>query len=220
MQRTIITTNDGSHTLALSGTPVTYHSHHGAIGESRHVFIEAGFQFCAQTLTTPALSILEIGFGTGLNALLTYQIATQQKIPVGYTALELHPITETEAAALNYGSILSLEETFTRIHQSPWEKTVVLDTCFSLHKIAGSLLLPLNMDPVHLIYFDAFSPLVQPELWTKEVFEKLSTLLLPGGCLVTYSSKSVVRKAMVEAGFTVTKIPGPWGKREMVRAVK
>ena len=185
MQRAIITTHDGSHTLSLSGTGVTYHSHHGAIGESRQVFIEAGFQYCAQNLTTPALSILEMGFGTGLNALLTFQIATQQKIPVGYTALELHPVTETEAAALNYGTLLSLEEPFARIHQSPWEKTVALNSYFSLHKIAGSLLQPLTVAPVHLIYFDAFSPLEQPELWTREVFEKLFHLLLPGGCLVT-----------------------------------
>lgn len=219
MQREIRLTADGSHTIALPDVGVTYHSHHGAVGESSHVFIEAGLQPLFQSAIAP-IHILEIGFGTGLNALLTLQEARQQQHPVLYTAIELFPLSTEEIGQLNYGQLLQDQPGFLAIHQANWEEAISLDRYFTLKKHKSSLLTLEGVHDVTCIYFDAFSPTYQPELWTEAVFQQLYNLLLPGGVLVTYCSKSVVRKAMAAAGFQVEKIPGPWGKREMVRARK
>lgn len=219
MQREIRLTADGSHTIALPDVGITYHSHHGAVGESRHVFIEAGLQPSFQSNTAP-IHILEVGFGTGLNALLTLQEARQQQHPVLYTAIELFPLSTEEIGQLNYGQMLQDQPGFLAIHQANWEEVINLDPYFTLKKYKSSLLTLEEANNVTCIYFDAFSPTYQPELWTEAIFQQLYNLLLPGGLLVTYCSKSVVRKAMVAAGFQVEKIPGPWGKREMVRARK
>lgn len=217
MQREIRLTADGSHTIALPDVGITYHSHHGAVGESRHVFIEAGLQPLFQSAIAP-IHILEIGFGTGLNALLTLQEARQQQHPVLYTAIELFPLSTEEIGQLNYGQRLHDQSGFLTIHEVSWEEAIAIDPFFTLRKHKSSLLTLEGVHDVTCIYFDAFSPTYQPELWTEAVFQQLYNLLLPGGVLVTYCSKSVVRKAMAAAGFQVEKIPGPWGKREMVRA--
>lgn len=218
MQREIRPTADGSHTIAIPGTNVTYHSHHGAIGESRHVFIEAGLQPLLAAKHHQPIHIFEMGFGTGLNALLTLQEAHIQQHPIHYTAVELYPLTTDEISQINYGILLHCQEDFLAIHRAAWETEVRVEPFFTMQKHKTSLLTLGKTDPFDCIYFDAFSPSHQPELWTETVFAKLYQMLSPGGTLVTYCSKSVVRKAMITAGFTVEKIPGPWGKREMVRA--
>lgn len=220
MQREIVVTADGSHTVSIIDSGVTYHSHHGAIGESRHVYLQAALLPLLSATTREEISVLDIGFGTGLNALLSFREARQQQRKLRYTALELYPLSKAEISHLNHGELLSMQKEFTDIHQAVWEEEVKIDSYFTLHKMQLSILDPIPTAPVDCIFFDAFSPIVQPELWTQSVFEKMHSLLLPGGILVTYSSKSIVRKSMQAAGFRVTKIPGPWGKREMVRAYK
>jgi len=222
MQRQLIITKDGSHTISIPEMNVTYHSHHGAIQESMHVFINAGLNYLVDTMSIPNIHIFEVGLGTGLNALLSLIEAEKLQQPVYYTAVELYPLHETELNSLNYIEQLKrtdLLPAFQRLHQCEWERDVPISPFFTLHKQKQSLLNVTTPALHHLVYFDSFAPAAQPEHWTKEVFEKLYPILLPGGILVTYCSKSIVRKAMQAAGFVVTKIPGPHGKREMVRAI-
>ncbi len=220
MQREIQLTADGSHTLSIPEMKVTYHSHHGAIGESVHVYIDAGLQPILNHPPKTPIHIFEMGFGTGLNTLLSLQKALACKQPVKYTAVELYPLTDREIAHINYGHLMNAQEDFLAIHNCEWEKEIHLSEFFILKKLKAELATVFITEPVHCIYFDAFSPTVQPELWTREIFEKMYKALAPGGILVTYCSKSEIRRNMTAAGFTVTKIPGPWGKREMVRAQK
>jgi tRNA U34 5-methylaminomethyl-2-thiouridine-forming methyltransferase MnmC len=164
-----------------------------------------------------------MGFGTGLNALLTLMEAEKNNRLIHFTTLELFPLLQEQVAMLNYCSQLQIEDlqpTFELLHTCPWEEKVAVSRHFSLYKKQQSLLDITAADQFHLIYFDAFAPAAQPELWTTTAFEKLYQSLLPGGVLVTYCSKGDVRRAMQAAGFMVEKIPGPPGKREMVRAVK
>jgi tRNA U34 5-methylaminomethyl-2-thiouridine-forming methyltransferase MnmC len=220
MQREIQLTADGSHTISIPEMNVLYHSKHGAIQESKHVFIEAGLCYLINQQNLRSIKIVEIGFGTGLNALLSWQMANKLKVPVEYTTIEPFPISREEANTINHGHLLSMEESFQQIHASPWGLDIILNDYFTLQKINSSLS---DFNTPHLfncIYFDAFDPLTQPELWTQAVFEKLFSFLQPGGTLLTYCSKSLIRQAMTAVGFTVQKIPGPYGKREMVRAIK
>lgn len=235
MERLIISTKDGSHTISIPSMEVTYHSHHGAIQESMHVFIRAGMdEWIRQHPGQQPLHILEMGLGTGLNALLTAMEAAKYRLPIHYTALELYPLSVEQASTLNYCSQLdqhAWQPVFEQLHTCSWEEDQVLTPYFTLHKTKTDLVfystnqsrMPsgLRFAPlINLVYFDAFAPSAQPELWTKEVFEKLYGLLRPGGLLVTYCSKGDVRRAMQAAGFAIEKIPGPPGKREMVRAMR
>ncbi|MBI5859132.1 MAG: tRNA (5-methylaminomethyl-2-thiouridine)(34)-methyltransferase MnmD [Sphingobacteriales bacterium] len=229
MVRKIILTDDGSHSISVPELNVTYHSVHGAIQESMHVFIEAGLYGSGRLQRPDPISILEIGFGTGLNALLTLIEAEKTGIKIHYEALELYPLSE-EIRSLNYCQQLNrqnLQQIFEQMHSCEWEKDIAVSDNFILQKKKYNLL---NLStclagrqayqPINLIYFDAFAPAAQPELWTKEVFDKMYSLLAPGGILVTYCSKADVRRAMIAAGFSVEKIPGPPHKREMLRARK
>lgn len=220
MQRNLILTKDGSHTIAIPSMNVTYHSMHGAIQESLHVFIEAGLKSMSPHSRLEA-RIFEMGFGTGLNALLTLAEADNMPWPVHYTAVELFPLEQGELQSLNYCEQLNrpeLQPVFEDLHAAGWEKETQIKQNFTLLKLRSSLLNLPALPPFDLVYFDAFAPAAQPELWTPEVFRILYDLLLPGGILVTYCSKGDVRRAMQSAGFQVEKIPGPPGKREMVRA--
>jgi tRNA U34 5-methylaminomethyl-2-thiouridine-forming methyltransferase MnmC len=221
MERMIQVTADGSHTIAIPAMQVTYHSIHGAIKESMHVFIESGL--------TPVLynykiiNIFEMGFGTGLNALLSLQQAIQHEQKIYYYAVELFPLQAHEYTCLNYGAQFQsnlLQRYFMQMHESAWEKNIDVHSLFTLHKTNQSLLHLSTYQSFNLIYFDAFAPNAQPELWTQKVFEKMFHLLCENGILVTYCSKGDVRRAMVTAGFTVEKLPGPPRKREMIRALK
>jgi tRNA U34 5-methylaminomethyl-2-thiouridine-forming methyltransferase MnmC len=218
MQKEIRLTADGSHTIAIPSLDITYHSLHGAIGESMHVYIEAGLLHYMNGHVPEPICIFEMGFGTGLNALLTLRETINRKQKVFYQSIEQYPLSAIEAASLNYGERLHLTNEFTLLHAAEWEIPVQITPFFSLCKTKMSLLDFSASQLFHCIYYDAFAPLTQPELWTEAVFAKLFHWLLPGSCLITYCSKSIVRKAMTAAGFRVEKIPGPTGKREMVRA--
>ena len=220
MNRELLLTEDGSHTIFLPDLKVTYHSTHGSIQESKHVFIQAGLEHIALNAKT-SIHIFEMGFGTGLNAFLTAKWAEKNRIPIYYTAVELYPLSKEELAALNYAEILEDEQQyFQKIHAAEWGVSNTITPFFQLIKQQTSLLDYIPENTFDLLYFDAFAPLIQPELWTTEVFIKLFNILNQGGVLTTYCSKSDVRRSMVAAGFTVEKIPGPPHKREMVRAVK
>lgn len=220
MERKIVVTKDGSNTFEYPDVRGTYHSRHGALGESRHVFLEEGFHDALRRFPGQALSVFEMGFGSGLNALLTALEAQRLQLPVQYVAVEAFPIPPEEADALNYGAMLGARELFQQLHAAPWDMETRISGHFTIRKEEGALQDLQLSGLYHLVYYDAFAPSSQPELWQAERFRQLFDVLYTGGTLVTYCSKSVVRRAMMEAGFTVTKPPGPWGKREMVRAVR
>lgn len=229
MERIIQQTADGSHTIAIPGMQTMYHSKHGAIQESMHVFIRAGLQYLTYQ---PVVRILEVGFGTGLNALLTAIEAARTEQSIEYASLEAYPLTPEEYQPLNYGSQLQEPALFNAILSSNWNEWVTITPHFRLQKLAipiesyrlsdsfSTTAIEEQTAGFHCIYYDAFAPSAQPELWTANTFSKLYQLLLPGGILVTYCSKTVVRRAMEAAGFVATRIQGPYGKREMVRAIK
>lgn len=220
MERILQATADGSHTISIPDLQVTYHSRHGAIQESMHVFIEAGLRYKIKS-TEAALSILEMGFGTGLNALLT--LLEQQDREIWYESLEAYPLPVETAMQLNYAELLSQETAaanFEKIQQAAWNEAVSISASFQLLKRELKLEAFTPDRRYDLIYFDAFAPTAQPALWSESVFKKLFDSLRTGGILVTYCSKGDVRRAMQAAGFRVEKIAGPPGKREMVRAHK
>jgi tRNA U34 5-methylaminomethyl-2-thiouridine-forming methyltransferase MnmC len=223
MQRVPLLTKDGSHTISIPEMGVTYHSTYGAIQESLHVFIEAGLKYYVLKNKIENISILEMGFGTGLNALLTAIEAEKINAAIYYVSLEAFPLEAEVATSLNYCQILDrtdLQEDFIRLHECEWNIGLAFSENMLVHKSNKLLQEFEHKTKFHIIYFDAFDPATQPELWTKEVFDKFYSLLMPGGVLVTYCCKGDVRRAMKAAGFTVTKIPGPPGKREMLRAEK
>lgn len=223
MQRIPVVTKDGSHTISIPERNVTYHSLHGAIQESRHVFIEAGLLHSGLFDYAGVHEVLEMGFGTGLNALLTLAEADQHRNRLYYTAIELYPLSEAETSGLNYCEQLGLppyQPLFTRMHACAWEEMTEITEYFRLTKTKRDLTEFTSDRLFSVVYFDAFAPNAQPELWTPEVFRKLYDMMRADGVLVTYCSKGSVRRALQAAGFTVEKIPGPPGKREMVRAKK
>lgn len=228
MKRSKQITADGSHTISIPSLDVTFHSVHGAIQESKHVFIASALHYwlakpeVAAAPRTP-VHILEMGLGTGLNALLTFQQAHRLARPVFYQSVEQFPLSAEEVEGLNYAGRLNdilLAPVLSYMHSSPWNSDVELSPWFTLHKSYIALQEFASQHRFHIIYYDAFAPRAQPELWTKETFGKLLTFLEPGGILVTYCSKTIVRKALQEAGFQVEKIQGPPFKREMLRAHK
>lgn len=218
-----ITTGDGSATIFVPDLNETYHSRHGALSESRHVFIEAGLKHAFLKFGT-RLNVLEVGFGTGLNALLTLQEARAHGLEIWYTALELHPLSPDLLNGLDYARATGFPEDealFNRMHEMPFNVSGEVTDEFVLEKrwtdVRNFTDTPYRY---HLVFFDSFAPKVQPELWTSAVFSRLHAAIAPGGILVTYSAKSEVRRTLVECGFTVEKIPGPPGKREMIRAIR
>lgn len=217
MQRIVQTTADGSPTIAVPAMQVTYHSKHGAVQESRYVFIEAGLFPLLNRYEL--LRIFEMGFGTGLNALLTLEQALKQERPIYYHAVEKFPLFYNEIKELDYSFVLS-QEYFTRLHQCNWNEPIAIHPYFTLYKENNSLEQYQSHTAFHLIYYDAFAPAAQPELWTLQIFEQLYKMLVVGGVLVTYCSKGDVRRNLLKAGFKVEKLPGPPGKREILRAAK
>lgn len=223
MEREIIYTGDGSHSICIPGMNVTYHSIHGAIQESRHVFIEAGLHYHLNKLPVNQIAIFEMGFGTGLNALLTSIEAERLQERIYYETVELFPLHAEQASSLNYCEVLNrrdLQTTFDLLHHAEWGKDIYISDYFTFSKTKTSLVDYQTNKPINIIYFDAFDPVAQPELWTVEIFQKMFSILQKDGILVTYSSKGSVRRAMQAAGFKVEKIPGPRGKREITRALK
>src|SRR5258706_9127491 len=214
MERKIIITKDGSHSISIPEMNVTYHSIHGAIQESMHVFIQAGLKDSGLFDYVAVNNVLEIGFGTGLNALLTLMEADKHKNRIYYTAVELYPLGETETGKLNYCEHLNqpgYQPLFEKMHQCEWEEMIEITDYFRLTKVKCDLLDFSTENLFWIIYFDAFAPAAQPGLWTKEVFETLYAILNEDGILVTYSSKGAVRRALQDAGLSVEKITGPPG---------
>ena len=223
MQRKLIVTGDGSHSIKVPELGVIYHSVHGAIQESKHVFIEAGYNASERFKRSDTLRVFEVGFGTGLNALLTLIESKKLNQKIYYESIELFPLSVDEAKMLNYCTILhrdDLQKIFERLHECNWEQETIVNANFSFKKSKSDLLSFQPSGSFDIIFFDAFDANAQPELWTEGIFEKMFEMLKPKGVLTTYSSKGTVRRAMETAGFTVEKIPGPPGKREIVRAVK
>ncbi len=218
MKRELQETADGSHTLFIPEMDEHYHSVNGAVQESRHVFIEAGLH----RQEKKDITVFEVGFGTGLNAYLTLLDAENEDRSVDYFSVELYPLDPSLVRALNYGDMICPEKKmlFTALHSAAWNEPVKITDHFTLHKIQGdnnSCTLPEDMD---LIYFDAFAPDKQPEMWSQEIFDRLYAHTSEGGILTTYCAKGVVRRMMQKAGYSVERIPGPPGKREMLRAIK
>ncbi len=216
MEKQIITTKDGSSSVLIPEMNVTYHSIYGAMQESKHVFICAGLMPFIESKTFDTITIFEMGFGTGLNALLSLEQAIIHQQKIHYIAIELFPLNEKEIECLSYNE----HSFFKELHQCNWEQDIVLNEYFILHKTKQSIFQYKNFQPINLIYYDAFAPSAQPELWTKSIFENVHACLQENGVLVTYCSKGDVRRAMLAAGFKVEKLQGPPHKREMLRAKK
>jgi tRNA U34 5-methylaminomethyl-2-thiouridine-forming methyltransferase MnmC len=232
-------TEDGSHTLFSEMAGQTYHSSHGAVQESRHIFISQLMGRCStvddqQSGMNGVLSVLEIGFGTGLNALLTAQWARENGVKIEYTTIELYPLAEGIYRELNYGRLLGDEELFLRLHEMDWDVDLQCVTeNFAIRKCKSDIVEWLNSQQstvdgqqlvdnglYDVVYFDAFSPDAQPELWSEEVFRNVYALMKTGGVLMTYCAKGDVRRAMLAAGFKVEKLQGPPGKRHILKAGK
>ena len=221
LKREIIITNDGSTTIHIPEWNEQYHSKHGAIQESKHVFVEMGLYYYLQNNKTSPLNILEIGFGTGLNAIITLLESNRLQQSVQYTGVEAYPVEMLEIKKLNYSVQLNCsKKDYESLHQSQWEKKIVFDQFFSLEKRKQLFSEIEDKNRYHIIYFDAFGARVQPDLWTEHIFSKMYDALIVGGVLVTYSAKGSVRRAMQSSGFLVERLPGPPGKREMLRAIK
>mgnify|MGYP000047104021 CR=1 FL=1 len=219
MKRKIITTSDGSKTIQIEDWNEQYHSKHGAIQEAYHVFIKNGLNL----FKDEELSVLEIGFGTGLNAFITFIEAPNLNLKINYDGVEAYPILEEEMQQLNYVAELNahnFESVFKEMHISPWESQTTIAPFFKLKKRQQNFSSITDKEGFNLIYFDAFGARVQPELWTESIFEKMYQALKVNGVLVTYSAKGSVRRAMQAVGFVVERLPGPPGKREMLRAIK
>lgn len=219
MERRIVRTADGSMTIRIDDWQEQYHSMHGAVQEAYHVFIGMGLDLFSDR----AVSILEMGFGTGLNSLITFKEAPSRGLKVRYTGIEQYPVEREMALQMGYPGILgggSLVTAFKQMHSGDWAKPIRLSEAFSLQKINTDFSEFHTNETFDLIYFDAFGARVQPELWTAAIFTHCHDLLGENGILVTYAAKGSVRRAMLQAGFRVERLPGPPGKREMLRAVK
>lgn len=214
---TLIVTADGSHSLMMDDKEESYHSRHGALTESLHVFIETGLKYLPQK-NVGEIRILEVGFGTGLNCLLTYR-ETKGKVPVYYVALEPFPLKAEIYEKLNYPELIGegYREILLKMHLVEAGEEVALSDRFILQKVKTGLKEFRTDKKFDLVYFDAFAPQHEPLLWTEEVFRHVYDLMNAGGILVTYCAKGDVRRAMKAAGFKVEKLVGPPGKREMTR---
>ena len=219
MKREILHTLDGSTTIHLPDWNESYHSKHGAIQEAYHVFIKNGLSL----LHEKPISILEIGFGTALNAFITFLESQKSLQTIDYVGVEAYPISSEEVLQMNYVKELDAEKErpiFELMHQSNWEEKIVISSNFTLTKRKQFFDEISDENQYDLIYFDAFGYRVQPELWSTEIFEKMYRALKVNGVLVTYAARGVVKRSMIEVGFSVEKLAGPPGKREMFRATK
>lgn len=220
---TSIVTKDGSTTLYNQQLDETYHSRHGAIQEAIHVFIKTGLEHAIKQNNLTTIKVFELGFGTGLNCLLTALWSRQNNLPVDYHSVESVKLSENQINQCNYIELISdkgSEDMFRTIHTEPWNKQVVINNLLSLHKYECEIEKFSTSALFDVIYFDAFGPRVQPELWEIDVLLKMFDLLNPGGYFVTYCAKGSVRRNLIEIGFVVERLPGPPGKREMLRGRK
>ena len=216
MKREILVTSDGSTTIHLPELDEQYHSKNGSINETYHVFINSGLKL----VSSEKVAILEIGFGTGLNCFITY---LESKRLIDYVGVEAYPVIAEEVEKMNFIAVLDAEKdrtVFSKIHNVSWNEKHQITNDFSLTKRKQFFEDIDDKDTFNLIYFDAFGARVQPQLWTEDIFLKMYNALKNDGILVTYSAKGSVRRAMQAVGFVVERLPGPPGKREMLRARK
>jgi tRNA U34 5-methylaminomethyl-2-thiouridine-forming methyltransferase MnmC len=221
--RKIITTSDGSKTIQIEDWDEQYHSIHGAIQEANHVFLKHGLLFYYELVSESSpISILEIGFGTGLNAFLTLIETEKLNKRINYVGVEAYPVSSEEIKQLNYVELISEyhEDAFKKMHSNSWEAQHEITSHFQLEKQQKFFKDITAEDTFNIIYFDAFGARVQPDLWTEDIFSIMYKALKNDGVLVTYSAKGSVRRAMQAVGFIVERLPGPPGKREMLRAQK
>jgi tRNA U34 5-methylaminomethyl-2-thiouridine-forming methyltransferase MnmC len=219
VKREIIKTLDGSTTIHLEEWNESYHSKHGAIQEAKHVFIMNGLSLFENN----PVSIMEIGFGTGLNAFITFLESENKNQKIDYVGVEGYPVNAEEVLAMNYVEeleALEFRNIFEEMHKSEWGEKIEISNRFSLTKRKQFFNEINDLEIFDLIYFDAFGYRVQPELWNTEIFQKMYNSLKPNGVLVTYAARGVVKRSMISVGFTVEKLAGPPGKREMFRAFK
>ncbi len=219
LKRNIIQTRDGSTTIHIEDWDECYHSRFGAIQEAQHVFIKKGLSL----FENDSVSILEIGFGTGLNAFITFLEAPKFNQTIHYVGVEAYPVSVEEAASMNYVPELDAEDKrpiFEKMHECHWEESIMLRDDFFFTKRKQFFVDIADIEQFDLIYFDAFGYDVQPELWSTEIFQKMYNALKPKGILVTYAARGVIKRSMIEAGFAVEKLEGAPGKREMFRAIK
>jgi tRNA U34 5-methylaminomethyl-2-thiouridine-forming methyltransferase MnmC len=235
LQRKIITTADGSKTIQIEDWNEQYHSVHGAIQEANHVYIKHGLLFFYDEFLSASqpihpsrfksdlkhISILEIGFGTGLNAILTLLASEGLNLQVDYCGVEAFPISDAELNALNYPDTLGIKNhTLQAMHDCDWEFFQQITDNFNLLKQRKNFMDIEDVNSHDIVYFDAFGARVQPELWTEPIFEKMYAALKPNGVLVTYACKGSVKRALKSIGFTIERLEGPPGKRHMLRAIK
>lgn len=222
MKRKIITTADGSKTIHIIDWNEQYHSKHGAIQEAQHVFIKEGLQHYSANNKSTSVDILEIGFGTGLNAFLTLLETDNIKSKINYVGVEAYPVSMDDINQLNYVELISAENetVFNKLHTVSWEKEHEITSKFKLQKRQQFFSEIKDNNAFDLIYFDAFGARVQPELWSKSIFETMYKALKPNGVLVTYAAIGEVKRNMKALGFMVERLKGPPGKRHMLRATK
>ncbi len=221
----LIQTEDGSSSLFLPELNETYHSFHGALGESQHVFIRMGLEhWLKEHPEAKELRIFEVGFGTGLNALLALAFAEAHRINIHYTSLEPFPLSEETAAQLNYGSLVAegrFARDFHALHAAPWGEEVQIGTSFILKKEKAKLEAYVAEEAAFdAVFFDAFAPSKQAELWEKELLQKVARLMAPAAVFTTYCAKGQLKRDLKAIGLQVGTLPGAPGKKEMVRATK
>ncbi len=218
MNRRVVKTDDGSMTLYVPALGEHYHSIYGAITESEHIFIRSGLRQC----NAESVRILEYGMGTGLNVLLTYQLACRTGQKIDYHAIEKYPVSSEEIKLLDMNRAMGVGDQYiiSKIHDGNWEEPVPLSDDFVLYKEHADFRQAQPEGLFDLVYFDAFAPDVQPGLWSADLFVRIFSYLSPGAILLTYSAKGTVRRSLRAAGFEVEKLPGPPGKREISRALK
>lgn len=218
----IFETQDGSHSIFATEFGVSYHSKYGAIQETQHVFIDAALRFKA--VLQRHIAILEIGFGTGLNAYMTYLEGRKRNLTINYVTVEAYPLSYPQAQCLNYPDLLQVSEEerqfFLDMHATDWNEATDLDEDFTLTKLHQRFEQVDFQDAFDIIYFDAFAPNAQPELWETPVISRMYNALRSGGILVTYCAKGAVKRTFKSVGFDIEALQGPPGKREMTRAIK
>jgi len=224
MDSKIILTKDGSHTLYVPKLNEYYHSTFGAVQESMHIYINNGLNYYLENFKnlTKDLSILEIGFGTGLNTLLSYINSKKLSENINYHTIDLYPVNKNIIGKLNYSKVIENSENhmFNYIHDSEWNKEIIISKNFRLFKILDDFTKYKFKKKYDVIFFDAFAPDIQPEMWTIEQFEKIYKAMNKNGVLTTYSAKGEVKRNLKKNGFKLALIPGPPGKREFIRATK
>ncbi|WP_340114519.1 tRNA (5-methylaminomethyl-2-thiouridine)(34)-methyltransferase MnmD [Maribellus mangrovi] len=220
MKRQVIQTADGSKTLFIPEMNEQYHSVNGALTESEYVFLKQGYFHHP----SPSPVVFEVGFGTGLNALVTALKAEEQKRSTTFISIEKYPISSNEIKSLDYGKTISGKavDLFQQLHAASWGKEVTISEFFTLYKIETDLTTfsLKNLEPFDVIYFDAFAPDKQPKLWQAEIFDRIFEASRTGAVFVTYSAKGSIRRQLINSGFSMERLPGPPGKRQMLRGVR